>query len=42
MIGNLINNLKCYGVELIEFFVIVENEYILISVVDYGEGIFDD
>ena len=42
LIGNLINNSKRYGAEPIELSATVENEHILISVADHGEGIPDD
>ncbi|CAB1208179.1 ATP-binding protein [Acinetobacter bouvetii] len=42
LIGNLINNSKRYGAEPIELSAKVENEHILISVADNGEGIPED
>ncbi|EOQ66129.1 HAMP domain-containing protein [Acinetobacter sp. WU_MDCI_Abxe161] len=39
LIANLINNAKRYGAEPIELSAKVENEYILITVADHGEGI---
>ncbi|MPW45608.1 HAMP domain-containing protein [Acinetobacter guerrae] len=42
LIANLINNAKRYGAEPIELSAHVENEYILISVADHGEGIPED
>jgi two-component system osmolarity sensor histidine kinase EnvZ len=38
----LINNAKRYGAEPIELSAHVENEHILISVADHGEGIPPD
>ena len=42
LIGNLINNSKRYGAEPVELSAKVENEHILISVADNGEGIPED
>ena len=42
LIANLINNAKRYGAEPIELSAHVENEHILISVADHGEGIPED
>ncbi|HIE0668384.1 TPA: ATP-binding protein [Acinetobacter nosocomialis] len=42
LIANLINNAKRYGVEPIELSAKVENEHILITVADHGEGIPED
>lgn len=42
LIGNLINNSKRYGAEPIELSATLENEHILISVADHGEGIPED
>ena len=39
LIGNLINNAKRYGAEPIEISAQVENNQLLISVADHGEGI---
>jgi two-component system, OmpR family, osmolarity sensor histidine kinase EnvZ len=39
LIGNLINNSKRYGAEPIELSAKVDNEHILISVADHGDGI---
>ena len=39
LIANLINNAKRYGAEPIELSAKVENEYILITIADHGEGI---
>ncbi|AJB46840.1 ATP-binding protein [Acinetobacter nosocomialis] len=42
LIANLINNAKRYGAEPIELSAKVENEHILITVADHGEGIPED
>lgn len=42
LIANLINNAKRYGAEPIELSAKVENEHILITVADNGEGIPED
>ncbi|TCB72096.1 HAMP domain-containing protein [Acinetobacter sp. ANC 4216] len=42
LIGNLINNSKRYGAEPIELSTKVENNHLLISVADHGEGIPED
>ena len=42
LIANLINNTKRYGAEPIELSAKVENEHILITVADHGEGIPED
>lgn len=42
LIGNLINNSKRYGAEPIELSATVENENILITVADNGDGIPED
>ncbi|MBJ9722105.1 HAMP domain-containing protein [Acinetobacter calcoaceticus] len=42
LIANLINNAKRYGAEPIELSAKVENEHILITVADHGEGIPPD
>jgi len=42
LIANLINNAKRYGAEPIELSAKVENENILITVADHGEGIPED
>ena len=42
LIGNLINNAKRYGAEPIEISAQVENNQLLISVADHGEGIPPD
>ena len=42
LIANLINNAKRYGAEPIELSAQVENEHILITVADNGEGIPED
>ncbi len=42
LIANLINNAKRYGAEPIELSAKVENEQILITVADHGEGIPED
>ncbi|MDC4545035.1 ATP-binding protein [Acinetobacter baumannii] len=42
LIANLINNAKRYGAEPIELSAKVENEHILITVADHGEGIPGD
>ena len=42
LIGNLINNAKRYGAEPIELSVTAEDEHILITVADHGEGIPED
>lgn len=42
LIGNLINNAKRYGAEPIELAAVVQDQNLIISVADHGEGIPED